>query len=138
MKSVNEVMTSDVYLVTPDQTIAEAALVMRDQDVGSVAVHEGDQLVGMLTDRDLAVRAVAAGLGSDAPVREVMTSGIKYCFEDQDIEEVAANMADLEIRRLPVVNRDKRLVGMLALSNVAFADEPGCTTAMLTAVASPH
>jgi CBS domain-containing protein len=138
MKSVSDVMTEDVYLVTPEQTIAEAALLMREKDVGSVAVQKNDKLVGMLTDRDLAIRAVADGLDSGTAVREVMTDGIKYCFDDQDVDEVASNMAELELRRLPVVNRDKRLVGFVALSNVAFAGEPGSADALLKAVASPH
>ncbi|HLI17065.1 MAG TPA: CBS domain-containing protein [Rhodanobacteraceae bacterium] len=138
MKSISDVMTDDVYLVTPEQTIAEAALLMRDKDVGSVAVHEDDKLVGMLTDRDLAVRAVAEGLDPGTAVREVMSRGVKYCFDDQDVDEVAANMADLEVRRLPVVNREKRLVGFVALSNVAFAGEPASAQVLLNSVASPH
>src|SRR6185437_15656073 len=101
MKRVGDVMTRDVFLVTPEQTIAEAALLMREKDVGSVAV-----------DRDVAVRAVAENLAPATPVQQVMSGEIKYCFEDQDVDEVAANMAELEIRRLPVVNRDKRLVGI--------------------------
>lgn len=138
MKSISDVMTDDVYLVTPEQTIAEAALMMRDKDVGSVAVQKDDKLVGMLTDRDLAVRAVAEGLGPGTAVREVMSEGIKYCFEDQEIDEVAANMAELEVRRLPVVNRNKRLVGFVALSNIAFAGDTNSATTLLQSVASPH
>jgi len=138
MKSVSDVMTGDVFLVTPEQTIAEAALLMREKDVGSVAVHSDDKLVGMLTDRDIAVRAVAENLAPATPVQEVMSGDIKYCFEDQDVDEVAANMAELEIRRLPVVNRDKRLVGIIALSNMAFAEEPASTRVYLKSVACPH
>lgn len=138
MKSVGDVMTDDVFLVTPEQTIAEAALLMRDKDVGSVAVQRDDKLVGMLTDRDIAVRAVAENLAPATPVQEVMSGGVKYCFEDQDVDEVAANMAELEIRRLPVVNRDKRLVGIIALSNMAFSEEPDSTSVYLEAVACPH
>src|SRR6185437_1097792 len=104
MKCVGDVMTEDVFLVTPEQTIAEAALLMREKDVGSVAVHREDKLVGMLTDRDITLRAVAENLAPATPVQEIMSEGIKYCFEDQDVDEVAANMAELEIRRLPVVN----------------------------------
>ncbi|HEX7369597.1 MAG TPA: CBS domain-containing protein [Rhodanobacteraceae bacterium] len=137
MKNVSDVMTENVYLVTPEQTIAEAALLMRDKDVGSVAVREGDRLVGMVTDRDIAVRAIAEGMDSGTAVREVMTEGIKYCFDDQEVDEVASNMADLEIRRLPVVNRDKRLVGFVALSNVC-AGEQESAEVLLKAVACPH
>ena len=138
MKRVGDVMTGDVFLVTPEQTIAEAALLMREKDVGSVAVHRDDKLVGMLTDRDIAVRAVAENLAPATPVQQVMSGEIKYCLEDQDVDEVAANMAELEIRRLPVVNRDKRLVGIIALSNMAFSEEPDSTTVYLEAVACPH
>jgi CBS domain-containing protein len=138
MKCAGDVMTRDVFLVTPEQTIAEAALLMRENDVGSVAVQRGDRLVGMLTDRDIAVRAVAENLAPATPVQEVMSDAIRYCFEDQDVDEVAANMAELEIRRLPVVNRDKRLVGIIALSNMAFSNEPGSTSVYLESVACPH
>jgi CBS domain-containing protein len=131
-------MTEDVYLVTPDQTIAEAALLMREKDVGSVAVHADDKLVGILTDRDLAIRAVADGLDSGTRVRDVMTEGIKYCFDDEEVDEVASNMAELEIRRLPVVNRNKRLVGFVSLSNVADAGETDSTRVLLRSVARPH
>jgi CBS domain-containing protein len=136
--NINEVMTEDVYLVTPDQTIAEAALLMREKDVGSVAVHADDKLVGILTDRDLAIRAVADGLDSGTRVRDVMTEGIKYCFDDEEVDDVASNMAELEIRRLPVVNRNKRLVGFVSLSNVADAGETDSTRVLLRSVARPH
>jgi CBS domain-containing protein len=138
MRNISDVMTEDVYLVTPEQTIAEAALLMREKDVGSVAVHADDKLVGMLTDRDLAIRAVADGLDAGTRVREVMTEGVKYCFDDQEIEDVASNMAELEIRRLPVVNRDKRLVGFVSLINVADAEETDSTRVLLRSVACPH
>ncbi|HWG67339.1 MAG TPA: CBS domain-containing protein [Rhodanobacteraceae bacterium] len=138
MKCVGDVMTEDVFLVTPEQTIAEAALLMREKDVGSVAVHREDKLVGMLTDRDITLRAVAENLAPATPVQEIMSEGIKYCFEDQDVDEVAANMAELEIRRLPVVNREKRLVGIIALSNMAFSEEPESTSVYLESVACPH
>lgn len=138
MRNISDVMTEEVYLVTPEQTIAEAALLMRDKDVGSVAVHSDDKLVGLLTDRDVAVRAVAEGLDPSTPVREVMSEGVKYCFADQELDEVAANMAELEIRRLPVVDRNKRLVGFVSLSNVVEADEAGSTRVLLKSVACPH
>ena len=138
MRNISDVMTEDVYLVTPEQTIAEAALLMREKDVGSVAVHSNDKLVGMLTDRDLAIRAVADGLDPATQVRDVMTEGVKYCFDDQEVDDVASNMAELEIRRLPVVNRKKRLVGFVSLSNVADAGEADSTQVLLKSVATPH
>jgi len=111
-------MTRDVRVSNPDQTIQDAAKMMTDVDAGVLPVGESDRLVGMITDRDIAVRAVALGKGPKTPVREVMTSDVKYCFDDQDTEEVAQNMGDLQVRRLPVVNRDKRLVGVLSLGDL--------------------
>ncbi|MCL4798754.1 MAG: CBS domain-containing protein [Burkholderiales bacterium] len=100
--NVGEVMTRDVRLVDPDQSINEVARIMASLDTGSVPVGENDRLVGMVTDRDIAIRAVAAGKGPDTPVRDVMTQGVKYCFEDEDVADVAENMAKLQLRRLPV------------------------------------
>jgi CBS domain-containing protein len=106
-------------MVRPDQTLRDAAHMMAELDIGALPVQENDRLVGMITDRDIAVRAVAEGRGADTPIREAMTKEIKYCYEDQDIEEVTRNMGDLRLRRLPVMNRDKRLVGILALGDLA-------------------
>ena len=93
---------------------------MLEIDAGVLPVTENDRLVGMITDRDIAVRAVAHGKSPDTPVREVMTAEIKYCFDDEDLEHVARNMATQQLRRLPVVNREKRLVGILSLGDVAI------------------
>src|SRR4051812_31217457 len=109
---VAEAMTPDVCIAHPDQSICEAACLMAQADAGAVPVSEGDRLVGMITDRDIAVRAVAAGKSPSATVREAMTPEVKYCFEDQSLDQVARNMAELRVRRLPVLNRDKRLVGI--------------------------
>jgi CBS domain-containing protein len=117
--NVSDVMTRDVQVATPEQSIREAALLMARIDAGTVPVGKDNRLVGMLTDRDITVRAVARGLGPDTPVREVMSADVKYCYEDQAVEEVARNMADIQVRRLPVVNRDKRLVGILSLGDLA-------------------
>ena len=117
---VREAMTQDVRLVKPDQPISEAAKLMAELDVGALPVEDGDRLVGMITDRDIAVRAVAIGRGPDTPVSEVMSREIKYCYEDQSIEEVTQNMGELRIRRLPVLTRDKRLVGILSLGDLAI------------------
>ena len=139
MKKISDVMTRErVVLVGPDQTIAEAASLMADADIGSLPVGEADRLVGMVTDRDIVLRAVAQGLGADTQVRRVMTDEIRYCYDDQDVSEVAQNMADLGVRRLPVVNRDKRLVGIVALSNIVQCGEKGSTNTLLDGVATPH
>jgi CBS domain-containing protein len=117
---VSEAMTRDVRLANPTQTIREAAMMMADIDAGAVPVQENDRLVGMITDRDIAVRAVAAGKGPDTPVRDVMSQEVKYCYDDEDMDHVAKNMADIRVRRLPVVNREKRLVGIVSLGDVAL------------------
>jgi CBS domain-containing protein len=119
-------MTREVQVATPEQSIRDAAQLMMKIDAGTVPVGKDQKLVGMLTDRDIAVRAVAKGLGPDTPVREIMSADVKYCFEDQSIEEVARNMADIQVRRLPVVNRDKRLVGILSLGDLAVRSN--CST----------
>jgi CBS domain-containing protein len=116
---VTDAMTFDVQLCTPDDTLKDAAEAMMTLDVGLLPVVDGDRLVGMISDRDIATRGVAMGLGPDAPVREVMTEDVKYCFADQDLEEVTRNMGDIQVRRLPVLNRDKRLVGIIALGDIA-------------------
>ena len=92
---VREAMTRDVRLVTPEQTIREAANLMAELDIGALPVEKGDRLIGMITDRDITVRAVANGRGPDTPISEVMSAEVKYCYEDQTIEEVTRNMGEL-------------------------------------------
>lgn len=116
---ISETMTRDVKLVAPTQSIREAAKLMADLDAGALPVTEGDRLVGMITDRDIAIRAIASGRGPETLIRDVMTQDIKYCFEDQTVEEVVHNMGDIRVRRLPVLNRDKRLVGIVSIGDIA-------------------
>jgi CBS domain-containing protein len=93
---------------------------MAEIDAGVMPVGENDRLVGMITDRDIAIRAIGEGKGPDTPVREVMTTEqVLYCYEDEDLDHVAKNMSEQQVRRLPVVNRDKRLVGIVSLGNIA-------------------
>ena len=120
---VSEAMTRDVRLAQPGQTIRDAARIMADIDAGAVPVSENDRLVGMITDRDIAVRAIAQGKGPDTPVREVMSQEVKYCFDDEELDHVAKNMGDIRVRRLPVVNREQRLVGIVSLGDVALKGE---------------
>lgn len=138
MQKIREVMTPDIVMARPEQTIADAARLMLESDIGSVPVSDGDRLIGMLTDRDIAIRATAKNLPCDTPVAEVMTREIRYCYDDQDVGEVARNMADLGVRRLPVVNRDKRIVGFVALSNIAQSNSESAREALLAGVATPH
>ncbi|HEV2570331.1 MAG TPA: CBS domain-containing protein [Beijerinckiaceae bacterium] len=121
----NKLMTRDVHVVSPDQSIQEVALAMAKLDAGSMPVGEKDRLVGMITDRDIVLRAVAEGLPPNTPVRDVMTQEVKYCFDDEEIEDICQNMGDVQIRRLPVVNRDKRLVGILSLGDIALSSAAG-------------
>lgn len=117
---VSDAMTRDVQIANPNQTIHDVAQIMAECDIGSLPVGENDRLVGMITDRDIAVRAVAKGKSPDSTkVRDVMTQDVKYCFDDQDLSEVAQNMSDIQVHRLPVVDHDKHLVGILALADIA-------------------
>jgi CBS domain-containing protein len=135
---VAEVMTRDVRLIEPNQTIRDAARLMAEMDAGIMPVREGDRLVGMITDRDIAVRAVAQGRGPDTAVREVMTDEVKYCYEDDDTNDVARNMADIQVRRLPVLTRDKRLVGIISLGDMAVSDEAGEAVAGISQPGGQH
>ncbi len=132
---VSDAMSRDVRLVGPEASICDAAKTMAAIDAGSVPVSEGDRLVGMITDRDIAVRAVAQHKGPDTRVREVMSTDVKYCFDDEEIDDVAANMGDIRVRRLPVVSRDKRLVGILSLGDIAMVGGQGAADAAGEAIA---
>jgi CBS domain-containing protein len=120
---VSEVMTREILVANPEQTVQQAARMMADIDAGVLPVGENDRLVGMITDRDIAVRCVAKGNGPDAKIRDIMSHDVKYCFLDQDIDEVTRNMAEIQVRRLPVVDRDKRLVGIVSLGDIATVGE---------------
>ena len=134
---ISEAMTRDPKVASPDQTIQEVAGIMLDIDAGVMPVGENDRLVGMITDRDIAVRAIAQGKGPQTPVREVMTEDVKYCFEDEDFDEVARNMADQQVRRLPVLNRDKRLVGILSLGDMAVTQDSRTAGETLSGISEP-
>lgn len=124
MQFVRDVMTRDVRVENPDDTIRHAASRMMELDTGILPVGEHDRLVGMITDRDIAVRAVARGYAPSTPLREVMSREVRYCYDDEPVTHVAENMAELQVRRLPVVNRDKRLVGIVSLGDIAAEAEP--------------
>ncbi|MBB3456020.1 CBS domain-containing protein [Rhizobium sp. BK313] len=122
---VRDAMTHDVRITNPDETILQAAQTMADLDAGILPVGDHDRLVGMITDRDIAIRGIAKGKGPDAKVRDVMTSEVKYCFDDQEIDEVCRNMGNIQVRRLPVLDHSKRLVGILSLGDIAVAHGNG-------------
>lgn len=122
---ISELMTCDVCIAHPEQSLQQVAQLMAEKDVGCLPVGENDQLVGMITDRDIAVRAVAQALAPDTTkVREIMSEHVKYCFEDDDVADVALNMGDVQLHRLPVINKQKRLVGIVALADIANWDGP--------------
>ena len=128
---VSEAMTRDVRVATPGESIRDVAKMMAEIDAGAMPVGENDRLIGMITDRDIAIRAVAQGKGPDTPVREVMsTEKVLYCYDDEELEHVAGNMGDKQVRRLPVVNRDKRLVGILSLGDLANRQRKAATRAV--------
>jgi CBS domain-containing protein len=120
---VSECMSRHVEVIDPNTTLREAARTMAKIDAGVLPVGEGDRLIGMITDRDIAVRAVAEGHGPDARVAEVMSPEVKYCFEDADAEEVLDNMGELQLRRMPVVDHEKRLVGIVSIGDLAKEEE---------------
>ena len=134
---VADAMTPEVQLCTPADTLKDAAEAMANLDVGLLPVADNDRLVGMISDRGIATRGVALGLGPDTPVSEVMTEDVKYCFEDQDLEQVMQNMGDIQVRRLPVLNRAKRLVGIIALGDIARRKANDGTAAALHQISRP-
>ncbi len=119
MQLLKDLMSRDVKVVSPDMTIGEAAKKMRDGDFGMLPVGENDRMIGTISDRDIAIRAVAEGKSIETTVRDVMSDGIAWVYEDDSVEQAAAIMSERQVRRLPVVNRDKRLVGIVALGDFA-------------------
>ncbi len=134
---VSDVMTRDVVLAHPNQTICDAAKMMAESDAGALPVGENDRLVGVITDRDIAVRAVAKHLSPDTPVREIMSSQVLYCYEDEDIERVAQNMGGNQVRRLAVLNRDKRLVGIVSIGDVSHGVPPRVAGQAIADISKP-
>ena len=119
MQKLKDLMSRDVKVISPDMSIREAAKQMRDGDFGMLPVGENDRMIGTISDRDIAIRAVAEGKGADTKVRDVMSDGIAWAYEDDSVEEAVKIMSERQVRRLPVVDRDKRLVGIVALGDLA-------------------
>ena len=134
---IRDYMSRDVRLVSPEQTLQQAAQAMASVDAGVLPVSENDRLIGMITDRDIVIRGVAEGCDPSAAVREVMSAEVKYCYEDDRIDDVLQNMGDLQVRRLPVVNRDKRLVGIVSLGDLASAAAAGSAAQALSGISRP-
>jgi CBS domain-containing protein len=131
---VSEIMTRDVCIANPGQKLRDVAAEMEKHDIGVLPVADNDRLVGMVTDRDIAIRGISHGLGPEARVRDVMSAEVRYCFEDDDIDGLAQNMAHEQIRRLPVLNDKKRLVGIVSLGDLATCRNGRATGVALSGI----
>lgn len=121
---VSEIMTPDCQVIDPNSSIREAAKRMRDENIGALPVGENDRLIGMVTDRDIVTRGIAAeGRTGTTSVRDVMSEKIFYIFDDDEIDQAARCMAEHQVRRLPVLNHDKRLIGMVSMADLAHTGE---------------
>lgn len=117
---LKEIMSKQVEVLTPDATLRDCAKKMKELDVGAIPVGENDRLRGIVTDRDIIVKAVAEGMDPErACVRDAMTSPIDYCFEDDEVQSAVQHMKEKQIRRVVVLNKNKRLVGMVSLGDIA-------------------
>lgn len=135
---VTEFMSQDVETISPDRPIREAAQFMLRADAGAMPVSDGEKLIGMVTDRDIAVRGVAEGLGPDTPVRDVMTEDLIFCFDDDEVEEVAMKMSDAQVRRMPVLSRDgENLVGIVSLGDISRSDQSEAASVALDGITDP-
>jgi len=130
---ISQIMTTYVHMVSPDDLIQTAARMMADNDIGMLPVAEKDRLIGAVTDRDITTRAVALGLQADqCQVRDVMTFDVDYVYEDETTDDAARAMGDLKVRRLPVLSRKNRLVGILALGDLSLSDQSPAADALVS------
>jgi CBS domain-containing protein len=134
---VSECMTSQVETIGADQTVQEAAKFMLQADAGSIPVVDGDRLIGMITDRDIAVRGIAKGNGPDTPVRELMTDDLIVARDDDDVEEVARKMSAAQVRRLPVIDAEEKLCGIVSLGDLSREADDGSAEQALQGVTQP-
>lgn len=134
---VSEVMTRDVQTIRPDQPVQQAASFMLSSDAGSIPVTDGDRLIGMITDRDIAVRGVAKGHGPDTPVRELMTSDIVCVRIDDDCEEAASKMSEAQVRRLPVIDEQEKLCGIVSLGDLSRETDEETAGQALEGISQP-
>ena len=134
---VSEVMTKDIETVRPDQQARDAARFMLHADAGSIPVTDGERLIGIITDRDIAVRGVALGYGPETLVNELMTSGVVSAHADEPIEEAARKMGEAQVRRLPVIDDQERLVGIVSLGDLARETDEDTAGQALEGVSAP-
>lgn len=136
---IREVLTPNVEVVSPETRIREVAMKMKELDVGSVPVCTGKRLIGMITDRDIAIRTVADGHDpAETPVSDAMTDQVVFCYEDQDVEIARQLMEQYQVRRLPVVNAQDQLVGIVSLGDIATrTDDEELSGEMLREISEP-
>ncbi len=138
---ISDVMTRTVETISPHQTVQEAAGFMLSADVGSIPVTEGDRLIGMITDRDIAVRGVAKGHGPETLVRDLMTDDVVAVREDENVADVAAKMGEAQVRRMPVIDSDQKLCGIVSLGDLSREAEGDAASQALAGVSQkggPH
>jgi len=134
---ISDVMTRDVQTIRPDQSAQDAARFMLQGDAGSIPVTDGDRLIGMITDRDIAVRGVAKGFGPETQVRELMTNDVICAREGDDIEDVASRMSEAQVRRLPVIDDNEKLCGIVSLGDLSREADSDCASQALEGVSQP-
>ena len=134
---VSEVMCRDARLIKANDTIQHAAEIMAQEGLGFLPVEEDNRLIGMITDRDIVIRCIAQGKDGNARVRDVMTRDVKYCFAQDDLEDVMDNMAEIQVRRLPVLDENKRLVGIVSLADAARMHSPDTVGIAFSGVVTP-
>ena len=135
--NVKECMTKDVDLITAETSLKDAAAKMLEDDVGALLVHGEDKLIGVVTDRDIVIRALAKGLDPSTPVKEVMTKKVLYCYDDDAVEACAKNMGKNQIHRLIVLDHDKRMVGIVSLGDLSTKGSKKCASEALCAISQP-
>ena len=134
---VREVMTRDVQTIRPEDPVQQAASFMLSADAGSIPVTDGDRLIGMITDRDIAVRGIAKGYGPDTPVRELMTDDVICAREDDNVEDIASKMSEAQVRRLPVIDGNERLCGIVSLGDLSRDGDDQSASQALAGVSQP-
>jgi CBS domain-containing protein len=136
-QSLQSVMTTDVTTLPPSASVFEAAKVMKELNVGAIPICDGRRLIGMLTDRDIVVRLIAEQRNPSEQVHNIMSGQVDYCYEDQDADEAVHIMQDRQIRRLPIVNRERELIGIVSLGDLAVKSDTGASGEALEQISQP-
>jgi len=134
---ISQLMSKDVLVAKPDDSLRIIAEQMERLNIGALPVCDGRTVVGIVTDRDIVVRAVAKGQSADATAASIMTRDVKYCFEDDDIAEVSDRMGDVQVRRIPVLDRDRNLVGIVSLGDLALEAKAATSGKTLEQISQP-